>query len=120
MFKGRSKALFFGTLIATLYGIYLISYFVGTMTTGSNADQLGGAIATALVTPHMVCVWLGIIFGWLGFFMKASWAALVSAIMYCVGAVIFLIYALFLVPSIILGFVGFAKQKKMNNAPKEA
>lgn len=119
MFKGRSKALFFATLIATLYGIYLISYFAGTMTTGSSTDQLGGAIATALVTPHMVCVWIGIIFGWLAFAIKKPWAGLVSAIMYCVGAVIFLIYAMFLIPSIILGFIGYANQRKISKAQAE-
>lgn len=116
MFKGRSKALFIGTLIATLYGIYLISHFASAMSSGTGAEQVGGAIATALVTPHMVCVWLGIIFGWLGFFMKASWAALVAAIMFSVGAVIFLLYALFLIPSIILGFIGYANQRKIAKA----
>lgn len=118
MFKGRSKALFFGTLIATLYGIYIVSYFAGTMSGGSTTDRIGGTIATALVMPHMVCAWLGIIFGWLGFFGKMTWSALVSAILYCVSAVLFFFYAFFLVPSIVLGFVGYANQKKMN-IPKE-
>lgn len=119
MFKGRSKALFIGTLIATAYGIYIISYFAGTMSGGSATDQIGGAIATALVTPHMVCTWIGLIFGWLGFFGKKTWAALVSAILYCVAAVLFFLYAFFLIPSIVLGFVGYANQKKLNTKEVE-
>jgi len=109
MFKGRSKVLFLSSLITTLYVLYLMYYFGGAM------DELSGMLATALVTPHMLMIGLGAVFSWVGFIFKKSWAALVAAILFCVGALLFLMYALFVVPSIILGFIGCAKQKKLNN-----
>jgi hypothetical protein len=54
------------------------------------------------------------VFGWLGFLIKKSWAALVAGILYAVGTLFFLAYFMFGVPLLILGFIGYAKQKKLN------
>lgn len=112
MFKKRSKTLFIGTALATIYIIYLINYFGGIMGDLNSADELGGAIAATLVTPHIIAITLGTIFSWIGFFLRKSWAALVGAILYCLGALLFMMYMPFCIPIIILGFIGYAKQKK--------
>lgn len=114
MFKERSKVLFVSSLITTAYVIYLMVHFGSSFFAEDSAEVVGGALATALVTPHMFFLGLGVVFSWIGFFFKKSWAALVAAILYCVGAILFLMYALFVVPSIILGFVGYSKQKKLS------
>lgn len=109
MFKNRSKILFVCALLATIYVIYLISYF------GSSIDEFEGAIATALVTPHILVIGIGATFSWVGFIFRKSWAALTGAILYCAGALLFIMYAFFCIPMIILGFVGYSKQKKLLN-----
>ena len=114
MFKNRSKALFICAVLATAYSIYLMIYFGSSMTSSDSTEAIGGAIATALVTPHMVLISLGAIFSWLSFFLRKAGFALVGAILYCVGAVLFLLYAMFCIPLIILGFVGYSKQKKLS------
>lgn len=113
MFKGRSKALFVCAILATMYSLYLIIYFFSTMMVDDSLEALGGAIATTLVTPHMVLMTLGAIFSWLGFFLRKSWGALVGAILYCVAALVFMIYGMFCIPMIVLGFVGYVNQKNM-------
>ena len=51
----RSKILLIATALATIYVVYLISYFYGgTINAGDTAEAVGGAIATAFVTPHMI------------------------------------------------------------------
>ncbi len=112
--KKRSKMLFVATALATIYAVYLISYFFGATAAAEGAEAIGGAIATALVMPHMIMFFIGAIFGWLGYFIKASWAALVAAILYSVGTLFFLAYFMFGVPLLVLGFVGYSKQKKIN------
>ena len=114
MFNKRSKVLFVGSLLATLYTIYLMIHFGSAMGSSDTAVAVGGAIATALVTPHMLLTGLGAVFAWIGFGTRKTWAALVGAIMYCVGALLFLVYAMFSIPLIILGFIGYSKQKKLN------
>ena len=56
MFKNRSKVLFVGSLLATIYVIYLIIYFSGSMQSNDTSEALGGALATALVKPHMLII----------------------------------------------------------------
>ena len=110
----RSKVLFVASILATLYTVYLISYFGGETLNADGAEAVGGAIATALVTPHMIMFLIGAVFGWIGYIAKKSWAALVAAILYSVGTLFFLLYAMFGVPILIFGFVGYSKQKKLN------
>ncbi len=115
MFKNRSKALFICALSATAYSLYLITFIISSLNSSDGAELVGGAIATALVTPHIIFISIGAIFSWLGFFLRKSWSALVGAILYCVGVLLFLLYALYCIPMIILGFIGFAKQRKLMN-----
>lgn len=111
----RSKILFIGNALATVYTIYLFSYFSGAVFgADSAAEAIGGAVATALVLPHMIMFLIGAIFGWIGFFAKKCWAAMVAAILYSVGTLFFLMYAMFGVPILIFGFIGYAMQKKVN------
>ncbi len=115
MFHQRSKASFWATLIALAYGIYAFSYWVSTnASTEGDAEALGSAIATVLVLPHLLVTWLGIIFGMFGFFARKAGFQLTAAILYAVAALLFFLYAIFLVPSIVLGFVGYTVQKKLN------
>lgn len=110
----RSKILCVANILATAYAVYLISYFGGGVMQAEGAEAVGGAIATALVTPHMIMFLIGAVFGWVGFFGKKSWGALVAAILYSVGTLFFLMYFMFGVPILVLGFVGYSMQKKLN------
>lgn len=112
--RKRSIALLIATVLSTAYVIYLICYFTGATTTTSGEEQIGGAIAAAIVAPHMIFIGIGVIFGWLGYLLKAGWAALAGAILYAIGMILFLPYIMFGAPITILGFVGFAMQRKLN------
>lgn len=119
LFYNRSKALFCAWVVGALYSIFIISYFASTMTTGSSSSQAAGFLATALVTPHMALVVAGTIFLIIGFFSRKTWAALTGSIVFCVAAVVFLMYAFLCIPSIVLGFVGYSKQKKILDSLNE-
>ena len=112
--KKRSTALTVATALATAYALYLYVYFVGGTVSADGLEAVSGAIATALVTPHMLMFAIGAVFGWLGVFLKKTWVALVAAILYSVGTVLFLTYALFGVPILVVGFIGYSNQKKIN------
>ncbi len=112
----RSKILLTATALATIYVVYLISYFFGETASSEGAEAVGSAIATALVMPHMIMFLIGAVFGWIGVLGRKSWAALVGAILYSVGTLFFLMYAMFGVPILVLGFIGYGKQKKLNKA----
>lgn len=110
----HSKALLVSGVLGALYAIYLISHFSGAITGSTGATQVGAAIATALVTPHMILVVLAAIFNWVAYFTNKRGFALTAGILYSVGGVIFILYILFVVPSLVLSFVGYTKLKKIN------
>ncbi len=114
MKKKRSKALLIAAIIGALYSIYLIAYFGGAIGGSEGAEQAGAALATALVTPHMILVVLAAIFNWVAYFTNKRGFALTAGILYSVGGVIFIVYIFFVIPSLVLSFVGYANLKKIN------
>ncbi|NFV11530.1 hypothetical protein FDG09_00940 [Clostridium sporogenes] len=109
----KSKALIISSILGIIYSIYLIVYFSGAMSGScSNAEAVGGAIATALVTPHMICVILAAIFNTLGALLNKSGFALTGGILYSVAGVLFIMYVFFVIPMIILSFVGYSRVRK--------
>ena len=101
--KGRVSGLLC-MLLTVAYAIYIVSYFAGIST--KNA---GSAIATALVTPHMVCVAVAAVMSIVGFFGKARWAFLTCGILLVVAAVIFLAYAMMVAVQAVLAFIAYAR-----------
>lgn len=108
----KSKLLLVAGILGTVYLIYLISYFSSGVASSQGAEAIGVGIAAALVAPHMVCVGIAVIFNWLGWALKARWAALVAGIMYAVSIVCMFLYAMFVVLQMILCFVAYAKMKQ--------
>lgn len=121
MNRKKSKTLIVSAVLGLIYSIYLIVYFSGIMNeTNSSSEAVGSAIATVLVTPHMLCVAIAAIFNTIAVFNFKRGFALVGAILYSAGAIIFLPYAFFVIPMIILSFIGFANLKKINALNQES
>lgn len=119
MFKGRSKSLFVGTLIALAYTIYIIGYMASTgdaVSSEDSAEAVGTGLAMLLILPHVTLTVVGTLFGVIAFFSKKAGFALTAGIIWAVAAATFILYAAFLIPSIVLGFVGYTAQKKLNAA----
>lgn len=117
MFQNRSKLTFIGLLIAIAYFLYLVIYFAGVnASTTSDSEALGAGLATLLVLPSIFVLFVGVLLGLIGFFNRSAGLQLTAAILYSVAALLFILYAFFLVPSIVLGFMGWNQQKKINAA----
>jgi len=107
--RKRSNALLISAILGAAYSFFLMSYFGGSVVdASSSAEMMGGALAMALVMPHMVCVILATIFNFIGWAGSGRGFALAGGILYAVAAVLFFLYAMFVVPSIVLSFVGYA------------
>ena len=112
----RSVFLLVSGIIGLAYLIYIISHFFGSIVGADDmATAIGSSLATALVTPHIMLVALAVIFNWIGYLANKSWAALTGGILYVVGGVLFILYIIFVIPSIVLSFIGTSKLKKAQN-----
>lgn len=112
MYK-RSKLLLASWIISSMYLTYILAYFwVKTPDNPNTAESIGIGLVTMLVGPHIFITFLALIFNIIGWSSVKPWAALTGAILYCVAAIMFMLYCIFVIPSIILSFVGFAKMRK--------
>ena len=91
-------------VLTAAYALYIVSYFAK-----AGSTDAAGAIATAIVTPHMGCVAVAAVMSVIGFFGKARWAFLTCGILLVVAAVIFLAYAIMVVIQAVLAFVAYAR-----------
>lgn len=108
-----NKCLLISLIIGACYALYSASYWTGANSGNSDvATQLGAGIATALVTPHLVCTGLAVIFNALSVFMRSRGFALTCAILYTVALVTFPMYFMFVIIEMILSYIGFATMKK--------
>jgi heme/copper-type cytochrome/quinol oxidase subunit 2 len=99
--------------------LYIVGYFLGAVGSTDGAEQVGSAIATMIILPHLVLLVLAVIFNWVGFFLNAKWAAITTGVLYSVSGVVFLMYIVFEIPMIVLSFVSIGKIAKINKL-KEA
>ena len=103
--KKKSVLLLISAILGVLYAIFIVTYFAGV---GSGADgaaeAIGAGIATMLVMPHMICAVLAAIFNVLGWGMSSRGFSLTGAILYAVAAVLFPVYAMFVLIQMILSF----------------
>ncbi|MDR2748835.1 MAG: hypothetical protein LBB10_02965 [Bifidobacteriaceae bacterium] len=114
VFKNRSKLFLTSIILAMLYMLFVIWYFGNSI---GKSGTLGQAISTGIAVPfvqsQLFFFAIGVIFAWVGFVIKKAWGALVAAILYSIGTLLFLAYFWFSIPILVLGFVGFANQKKL-------
>lgn len=114
----RSKLLLASWILGLMYFICILFYLFTKNGSGDSfAENIGYGIATMLVAPHIFLVFLSLIFNIIGWAASKRWAALTGAILYCVAALAFLLYCIFVIPSIILSFVGFAKLASVPGQP---
>ena len=113
--KKINICLLISLLIGVAYLIYSVVYWSG-VGDSSGEEALGGALALALVTPHLVCTGIAVIFNALALFIKTPAFALVAGILYAVAMVLFIGYFMFVIIEMILSFVGYAQLKKAKEA----
>ena len=108
----KSKLALFGLVMTGIYLIYLIAHFAGANTEAmSDGEQVGAALATMLILPHTVLVFLGAVFNGLGYFLRKRAFILTAGILYAAALVAFVPYFMFIVVQMVLMFVAFSKMR---------
>ena len=100
---GRTSG-FLGTVLTILYAVYIIWYF-GNIWSGT----LSGAIATTLVTPHLICVVVSAVISLVGYCSHKRWAMLTSAILMAVSAALMPTYAKMVIAQIVLFIISYVR-----------
>ena len=107
----KSKCLFISNVLLTLYSIFLYLTFYGTSADG--AEALAKGIASVILMPHLLGVFVGTALGWIAFSRAKSGPAFAAAILMLVGTI--LTFGDFQVIGIVLticAFIGAFRQGK--------
>lgn len=116
--KRRSLALLLSLIIGICYYGFCSRYFFGTAVDAAGAGEAatfaGSMLASALVTPHIALGWIAVVLNLVAFLANSRGCALAAIILYAVSAVMFMMYALFVVPEIVLSIIGYVRLNKIN------
>ena len=97
-------------IIATVYVLFILVFFAGN----EVYKLFPGAAIHAIVSVIVVSI------GWAAYFTQKKELLLTAAVGYCLMAGTFLLYALFMAPPIIFGFIGYAQVRNAKKREHEA
>lgn len=121
--KKRSLSLLLALIVGVAYYAFCSQYFFGGTIEAAEvaeaAEFAGTAIASAIVTPHIALGWIAVVLNLVAFLANSRGCALATIILYAVSAVLFFMYALFIIPEIVLSIIGYVRLKKINSANQQ-
>jgi hypothetical protein len=98
------------SLLTVAYAVYIILHFFQTGAISfASLESFAGYVSTLIVTPHILCVSIASVFGFVGVFEYKRWAILASGILMVSAAVLFLTYAPFVVIQAAIFFISYAR-----------
>jgi len=114
MFKQRSMMLFITMILGIAYAVFILFSFKELSDQAAEEDNIFIAFFAIFLIPHIVVTLLATLLIVCSFIFKNPTLALVSSIFYLLAAVLFVIYGIFLIPVVILGFIAYARQKRLS------
>ena len=112
VFKNGNIHLFIAAITGFIYCVYIIIYFIIIRFSSSNAGAAGlYGFATTISFPHIICIIAAVILNIISWDKNIYVFALAAGIFYGLSSLLLILYAIFLIPSIVLCFLGFGKLK---------
>lgn len=108
----RSKLLLVSWILSVLYCVMLIASLGGMYGSSDSYNQAASVFLTILLYPHMIVVFLGLLFNILGWSLNKAGYALTGAILYTVGIVLMPVYIFFILIQTILSYVAYVMMKR--------
>ena len=122
----RSKAVLVFAVLSAAYTVVLSvlwSSAQSTLTELFETDPLlaglgtvAGGLASIVLLPHFISVAFGSILAVVGFLTRNDGFVLAAATLLSVAVAMFFLSGLLLLPVVILGFIGYANQRRLNDS----
>ncbi len=122
----RSKVVLVFALLSVIYTVALSvlwSNAQSTLTQLFETDPflaglgtVAGGLASIVLLPHFISAVFGSILAVVGFLTQNDGFVLASATLLSVAVAMFFFAGLLLLPVLILGFIGYANQRRLNNS----
>ena len=122
----RSKVVLVFALLSVIYTVALSilwSNAQSTLTQLFETDPVlaglgtvAGGLASIVLLPHFISAVFGSILAVVGFLSRNDGFVLASATLFSVAVAMFFLSGLLLLPVVILGFIGHANQRRLNDS----
>ena len=122
----RSKVVLVYALLSVIYTVVLSvlwSNAQSTLTQLFETDPLlaglgtvAGGLASIVLLPHFISAVFGSILAVVGFVARNDGFVLAAATLFSVAVAMFFLSGLLLLPLLILGFIGYANQRRLNDS----
>ncbi len=119
--NGKDKVLLISAIISTVWLILAYVLFQGEINAqmAPTADdweqlgqQIGTAMAAAMIWPFFVLSFIGAIFNWLAWLRSKKGFALTAGILFAISLIFGFSWALGIIPCVVLAFVGYSRLKR--------
>jgi hypothetical protein len=80
----------------------------------AGLGTVAGGVASIVLLPHFISTVFGSILAVVGFLTRNDGFVLAAAILFSVAVAMFFLSGLILVPVVIMGFIGYANQRRLN------
>jgi len=124
MSSRRSKAVFFFALVGLIYTVVLAVLWTSAQSALTELFEtdpwlagfgtVASGVASIVLLPHFISAVIASVLGVIGFFARNEGFVLAAAILFSVALAMFFLSALVLLPVVVLGFVGYANQRRIN------
>jgi hypothetical protein len=124
MSSRRSKAVFFFALVGLIYTVVLAVLWTSAQSALTEMFEtepwlagfgtVASGVASIVLLPHFISAVMASVLGVIGFFTRNEGLVLAAAILFSVALAMFSLSALVLLPVAVLGFVGYANQRRIN------
>ena len=120
----RSKVVLFFAVFGALYTVALIVLWSGAQSATTELfltdpwlaglGTVAGGVASIVLLPHFVSSVFASVLGIIGFFTRNDGFVLAAAILFSIAVAMFVLSGLVLLPIVVLGFIGYANQRRLN------
>ena len=120
----RSKAVFVFAVLGTVYTVVLIALWSSSQSALTELfmtdpflagfGTVAGGVASIVLLPHFISAVFASVLAILGFITRNDGFILAAATLFSVAVAMFFLSGLLLLPVVILGFMGYANQRRLN------
>ena len=120
----RSKVVLVFAVLGALYTVVLAVLWSGAQSALTELfltdpwlaglGTVAGGVASIVLLPHFISAVFASVLGLVGFFTRNDGFILASAILFTLAVAMFFLSGFLLVPVVILGFIGYANQRRLN------
>ena len=100
------------TVLLILDIVCLVALASEGLNSTDSATAVGTGIGIMLVIPHFLVFAVGVLLAWIATGTKSKGCMLTAAILFSVAVLIGIGYFMFPIPSVVLGFIAYAKLNK--------